>query len=96
MRRQKVNKSGIDKLYWEFLEIYVELIKRDSVLTDEERIKIIRQFGIALKVSEHYYLYKVDVTENDVFFEIAEAGVRGIKGMYRKFYGKEWREKKKS
>lgn len=90
MRRQTVNKAGIDKLYWEFLEIYVKLIETESILTEEEKIEVDEQFSVALNLAEYYMMNREEVTENDMFFELAESGFIGIKGMYHKFYGKEW------
>lgn len=90
MRNRTVDKEGIDSLYWEFLEIYVKLIETESILTKDEKIEVDEQFSVALNLAEYYMMNREEVTENDMFFELVEAGFSGIKGMYRKFYGKEW------
>jgi hypothetical protein len=78
MKRNKLNKEQIEKVYLEYAEIFNNLVGIGSKLTEGEKLQIIKQFKLGYKIAEHYWFYKETVEENDVFFIFAEKGLEGL------------------
>lgn len=78
MKRKKLNKEQIEKVYLKYAEHFNKMVGLDSKLNEKEKLQIIKQFKLGYKISEHYWFYKETVEENDVFFIFAEAGLEGL------------------
>lgn len=96
MKRNKLNKEQIEKVYLEYAELFNKMIGLDSKLNEKEKLQIIKQFKIGYKVAEHYWFYKETVEENDVFFIFAEKGLEGLLRIDRQIKGQRKGKKRKS
>lgn len=95
MKRKKLTRKEIEDVFYEYSETFNKVIGLESTLNEKEKLQFIRSFKIGYDIAQHYYFYRIDVTENDSLFIVAEKSLETLKKAERQYVVKGKHRKKR-